>query len=967
MATATITEFVTRTVNATAATATASNRATPQGGIFEHVNPTHYDPKTPITLFIIQASIVIVLTRLIHWPLTLLRQPRVIAEVLTGILLGPSVMGRIPGFTSHIFPPASMPAFSLAANLGLVLFLFLVGLEVDIRFLVSNWRIALSVGALGMALPFGLGAGIAYGLFHEFRDDSGLAPISFGIYMLFIGVAMAITAFPVLCRILTSLKLLGTPVGVIVLSAGVGNDVVGWILLALCVALVNSGAGLTALWILLVAVGYSLLVAYPIRWALLYLLRRTGSLANGPTQTVVAVTVMLVLASSFFTQIIGIHAIFGAFMIGLICPHEGGFAIKLTEKIEDLISILFLPLYFALSGLNTDLGLLNSGITWAYVVGVCAIAFIGKIAGGTLASRLNGLVWRESLTIGCLMSCKGLVELIVLNIGLQARILSTRTFTIFVVMALVTTFATTPLVVWLYPPWYQQKLELWKQGKIDWDGNRLHHDDDEDESSDSSEQNALRTAEVARKVLVYLRLDGLPSLFTMVSLFARKREDLDTLSPPSSPVATREGELAEAVMTQPQALSSVVTLRRPLQVHGLRLMELTERESSVMRVSEIEEFASRDPVIKAFGTFGQSRDIAVGGQIAVVPDHSFSGTLLTRARDLRSDLILLPWSETGTMSEYPSLFDAKPANPLANMEFSSLAAEIFRKAHDTCSVGVLIDKTALTAENSTTDSSAEARAPRPLARTLTGVSVAEQLKSSVHFKLSDSSRYRLFVLYSGSDDDLYAVKLGLQLVKNEAVDLIILNVRPTPVPHDDDEGDHVLEIKDSGNGGAAKSRNADFEFETIRTSLLHFLRRRVTFVDLDISPLDAITAAIAEPSAAETIVLIGRGAPASSSGALFNSLSNSGILGGGSSSTAVAGDSRALGPFATRLVRSVREKGLATALLVVQARRQIDDEAVGPATATAGAVPVAKDAKGSVSVPAGNHHLMRKSSQMSDD
>jgi hypothetical protein len=768
-------------------------------------------------------------------------------------------------------------------------------------------------------------------------------------------------AFPVLCRILTSLKLLGTPVGVIVLSAGVGNDVVGWILLALCVALVNSGAGLTALWILLVAVGYSLLVAYPIRWAFIYLLRRTGSLANGPTQTVVAITVMLVLASAFFTQIIGIHAIFGAFMIGLICPHEGGFAIKLTEKIEDLISVLFLPLYFALSGLNTNLGLLNSGITWAYVVGVCAIAFFGKIVGGTLASRLNGLVWRESLTIGCLMSCKGLVELIVLNIGLQARILSTRTFTIFVVMALITTFATTPLVVWLYPPWYQQKLELWKQGKIDWDGNRLHHDD-EDESSDSSEQDALRKTDVSRKVLVYLRLDGLPSLFTMVSLFARKREDLDTLSPPRSPVATRAGGLSEAVLGQPQAMNSVVTLRRPLQVHGLRLMELTERESSVMRVSEIEEFASRDPVIKAFGTFGQSRDIAVGGQIAVVPDHSFSGTLLTRARDLRSDLILLPWSETGTMSEYPSLFDAKPANPLANTEFSSLAAEVFRKAHDTCSVGVFIDKTALSAEDPRVESPVDSRTPKPLARTLTGVSVVEQMKSTVHFKLSDSGRYRLFVSYSGSEDDLFAVKLGMQFVRNDAVDLIILNVR---LPHEDD-GDNADEIKESG--GVGRNRIADFEFETLRTSLPHSLSERVTFVDLDISALDAITAAISEPSAAETIVLVGRDASTSSSG-VFNSLAGSGILGGGSST---ATDSKALGSLATRLVRTVREKGLATALLVVQARRQVEDEPVGTTAAgvgaggVVGAAPVGKDGKGSV-VGAGHHHLVRKSSQMSDD
>ncbi len=193
MATATVTEFITQTVNATSATSTSTNRATPQGGIFEHVNPTVYDPKNPIILFIIQAAIVIILTRIIHFPLAYLRQPRVIAEVLTGIILGPSIMGRIPGFTQHIFPTSSMPAFSLAANLGLVLFLFLVGLEVDLRFLASNWRIALGVGAAGMALPFGLGCGIAYGLYHEFRDDPSLAPISFGVYMLFIGVAMAIT------------------------------------------------------------------------------------------------------------------------------------------------------------------------------------------------------------------------------------------------------------------------------------------------------------------------------------------------------------------------------------------------------------------------------------------------------------------------------------------------------------------------------------------------------------------------------------------------------------------------------------------------------------------------------------------------------------------------------------------------------------------------------------------------------
>jgi Kef-type K+ transport system membrane component KefB len=355
----------------------------------------------------------------------------VIAEVIAGILLGPSVMGRIPGFTNAIFPAASIPNLTLVANLGLVLFLFLVGLETDLRFLISNWRVAASVSAAGMILPFGFGSAISYGLYHTFRTEPGMTHIDFGTYLLFIGIAMAITvspvslnynddslliqqAFPVLCRILTELKLLGTNVGVIVLSAGVGNDVVGWILLALCVALVNAGSGITALWVLLVAAGYILFLALVFRPLFMRFLNKTGSLQKGPSQSVVTITILIALASAFFTQIIGIHAIFGGFIIGLLCPHEGGFAIKLTEKIEDLVAVLFLPLYFTLSGLSTNLGLLDSGTVWGYVVGVIAIAFLAKVAGGAVASRLSGLLWRESLSIGVLMSCKGLVELIVL-------------------------------------------------------------------------------------------------------------------------------------------------------------------------------------------------------------------------------------------------------------------------------------------------------------------------------------------------------------------------------------------------------------------------------------------------------------------------------------------------------------------------------------------------------------------------
>lgn len=192
-----------------------------------------------------------------------------------------------------------MPVLNNVANLGLILFLFLIALELDIRLFTSNWRVALSVGLAGMVLPFGLGVGIAYGIYHQFP---GANTLNFGIFALFVGTALAITAFPVLCRILSELRLLGSSVGVTVLAAGVGNDVVGWILLALCVALVNNNSGLTALYVLLVAIGWVLFLVFAIRPAFHWVLRRTGSIQNGPTQGVVALTLLLVLTSAWFTS-----------------------------------------------------------------------------------------------------------------------------------------------------------------------------------------------------------------------------------------------------------------------------------------------------------------------------------------------------------------------------------------------------------------------------------------------------------------------------------------------------------------------------------------------------------------------------------------------------------------------------------------------------------------------------------------
>ncbi|KAB8251599.1 Sodium/hydrogen exchanger family-domain-containing protein [Aspergillus flavus] len=834
-----------------------ATRVTPQGGILEGGNPSHYDKKNPIVIFIIQASIIIILCRALHWPLSKIRQPRVIAEVIGGVILGPSVMGRIPGFTEAIFPDASIPNLNLVANLGLILFLFLVGLETDLRFLFSNLRVAASVSAAGMILPFGLGCAISYGLYNTFSDEPGTVKINFGTFLLFIGIAMAITAFPVLCRILTELKLLGTNVGVIVLSAGVGNDVVGWILLALCVALVNAGTGLTALWVLLVCVGYVLFLFLLFRPLFLLFLKKTGSLQKGPSQSVVAVTLLIALASSFFTQVIGVHAIFGGFLIGLLCPHEGGFAIKLTEKIEDLVAALFLPLYFTLSGLQTNLGLLDTGLVWGYVIAVIAIALIAKIVGGALAARLCGLLWRESLSIGVLMSCKGLVELIVLNIGLQANILSTRTFTMFVVMALVTTFVTTPLTTVLYPKWYQIKVDRWRRGEIDWNGNPIQSDSRVDSVTLAKEQLQGTTV---RRLLVYLRLDGLSSICTLAALLGPSR-----LAQPPLPKMHPDKRKSQTMSPEPaaeEAAQTEVEDAPALQVHGVRLMELTDRDSSVMKVSEIEEYTLWDPVVNTFRAFGQWHDMSIMAGVSVVPEHSYADTVVGMAREESSDLLLIPWSETGAMSEHQTGLGIDEASRFANGPYTDFVSNVMRQSSS--SVGVLIERSIY---------SRRTRKGLLTKRSFSAMSIRSSVWNSAPPAAARS--HHIVLPFFGGDDDRFALRFVMQLAQNDQVTATIIHIDVAPSPP------QVSEVHQSSPSSTTKDKSssqilttaqgsesdATF-FGAMKDSLSEELTTRIVFTR--VSPqrdsIDAVGVAVTAvkeemgkvPQKAGNIVVVGR-------------------------------------------------------------------------------------------------------------
>jgi len=407
---------------------------------------------TPLTLFLVQLILVVTLSKLLSAAFKYIKQPTVIAEVVTGILLGPSAFGHIPGYVNHIFPTQPTDAlniFSVIANLGLIIFMFMVGLEIDSRLLRRNVTGSLFISMCAMVCPFALGLLSSWVIHHEAASPG----VSFTSFLLFVAVAMSITAFPVLARILTETNLLATKVGSVSLSAAAVDDVVSWCILALVVSIARAKSALTALYTFLLLLGFVIFMFGPMRILLSKLAfhrQYSGSSGTGLRIQVMSFMLILVFVCAWFTEIIGVHAIFGAFILGVVTPRKGRFAESITEKIEDLVVIILLPLYFTFSGLRTNIGALNDGKTWGLTILVILTACVGKGAGATLSARILKNSWRESFTIGILMNCKGLVELIVLNVGLDVGVLNTKVFTMFVIMALVTTFATTPLVHLVY-------------------------------------------------------------------------------------------------------------------------------------------------------------------------------------------------------------------------------------------------------------------------------------------------------------------------------------------------------------------------------------------------------------------------------------------------------------------------------------------------------------------------------------
>lgn len=400
----------------------------------------------PLPTLMLQISVILVTARLVGLAFRRVHQPQVMGEMVAGILLGPSFLGWMaPGVSATLFPPESLGLLNTLAQIGLLLFMFLVGLELQPHLLRERGHAALVISHASILAPFLLGSLLALYIYPLLSDDS----VTFPSFALFMGAAMSITAFPVLSRILAERKLLQTRLGTVAIACAAVDDITGWCILAGVVLLVRSSGSSNLGWMVGGTAVYLLAMAFVVR-RLMPRLSQFAEKRGGITEGALSIALVFMLISGAATESLGIHALFGAFAVGVIMPKERGFVEGITDKIRDLTVVLLLPLFFVAVGLQTRIGLVQGASMWALTALIIIVAIAGKLGGSAIAARLSGMGPRQSWSIGILMNTRGLMELVLLSIGLELGVLSPTLFTMLVLMALVTTFMTSPLLELVY-------------------------------------------------------------------------------------------------------------------------------------------------------------------------------------------------------------------------------------------------------------------------------------------------------------------------------------------------------------------------------------------------------------------------------------------------------------------------------------------------------------------------------------
>ncbi len=399
-----------------------------------------------VVTIIFQIAVIIIAVRAFGFLFKFINQPQVIGEMVAGILLGPSLLGWVaPHLSTVLFPASSLDYLNTISQIGIVIYMFLVGLALKPDGLKGHRHAAVLTSHVSIVVPFLLGALLAFFLYPRLSSDN----VSMTNFTLFLGAAMSVTAFPVLARILADRNMLGSRVGTLAIACAAVDDVTGWCILAY--VLIRTQIGSTPLWLMISgSLTYVLLMIYIVK-PLLRRFQISFEKRGRLSENSMALLVLIVLASALITERLGIHLVFGAFLVGAIMPKENAFSRHIQERFESLTVVLLLPLYFAFSGLRMNIHSLHGAQMWLYCAIIILVAIVGKLVGSMVATRATGICWRDAAAVGILMNARGLLGLVILNIGLDAGVISPVLFSMMVLMALVTTFMATPLLEWVYP------------------------------------------------------------------------------------------------------------------------------------------------------------------------------------------------------------------------------------------------------------------------------------------------------------------------------------------------------------------------------------------------------------------------------------------------------------------------------------------------------------------------------------
>ncbi|MCO5565744.1 hypothetical protein L7F22_019418 [Adiantum nelumboides] len=734
-------------------------------GWISHENPLIFDPNNSLfssnglSLFLCQVLIILVLCLILGTIFQKIGQPRVVGELLAGVVLGPTAFGNIPNFTKTIVPSVSLPLLSLTSNIGLILFILLVGLETDTDTIIKNAKKVALIAIPGMAIPFAISVGLANFVYKRSTDQSQ----DFSTFMLFVATVMAVTSLSVLSRIVSELQLVNTLLGSLVIAAGALNDLLGYILLALGSSLATKGRQINALYELLVALAMFLVQWFIVRRLMFWWITKKsnfdlhGSSKQRVPAGLMAFTILGAFVSAFITEACNLHPILGALLFGIACPH-GNFAVMVTEAIEVVSVQILLPLYFVTSGLKADFKLLNSGLIWGELILIFAVVFISKSVATTFCTRLTGFDWMESCFVASLMQSKSIIELIILNAGREAGVLNAQVYSMLFVTFILSTLTVRPLSTF-----------IWKRRKV---SEEQSFDEDLTETSTGVTEKTDDEEQV-KKQMTSNNLAGRSTLFPIITALTSinpAMEPLTALMQLAKQNTTEKGNTGFMfdIVRYLQNDNSASNILRNLNLHGDEVLSAAKMiawmqnarlfSSNRSTYSDLVTTSSNENILEDLR--GRVRMLNNGTPIINEETNDLGASIIVALWDKRSNLSFLQSDREGeSVGRYDAMTNAADDYIYHT---DTMATHLFNTTIKNTSTCVLVDTDAMLRSRG---KFWHANESRPTSEEILG------FDSFTH-----SRKPRVIVPFFGGADDRAAVQFAKGLASNawKKIDVIVI-------------------------------------------------------------------------------------------------------------------------------------------------------------------------------------------------